>query len=883
MGGGVRKVTVAAGVCVAVVWSVVELRPAGRPSGGAHAAGTGTTAAEPVSAVPPGAADILNMETYWRWHTTFRPPTFEPEGPGQDPKPIPFKADNANHRGCDVDLGPAPPEDWMAPGFDDADWPRSRGKWFADLAGRKFSTAVLSLRGRFNVTDPAAVRGLYLTVAYHGGVRVFLNGTEVARQHVPDGPLAPETPADLYPAEAFVNAKGEVIYQRGGQVGEDDRPRIALRRRSLGPVKLPTRLLVKGVNVLAVEVRRTHYHASVSRWWIYPTETNKQPWWMTGRLNGVTLWAEGGGVEPNVSRPAGLQVWVQDRSDRVYTADYGDPLGVLAPVRLVGVRNGGFCGQVVVGSDEPIRGLKVVPANLLAVDGAATIPAENVSVLYGGPPTSTYGVGLWFRNLTERAPAEVPVYEGDGAVVPVLLRVRVPKDAAPGDYRGAVTVTAAGRSVQVPVELSVADWTVPDPRDYRTYVGLYQSPTSVAMQYDVPLWSDAHFQKMEQSFDLLARIGNKMVNIPVVDETQFGNPEGMVRWIRKADGRYDYDFTTFDRYLKMAVARLGPLDHVPLQIWHAGGWSARSVDNRITVQVVDEKTGTRAPMQVPRWGTPEAVAFWKPFFAAVQQRLEKMGMPTAMSVGILSDSTAPDEVFQTMSEAFPGGQARWHRGCHSATGAREPYSVSKVGNNVVVLHEHCYGMVMMRPERAEGGLPALHGRRGWPATAYFRVSNHINNTSWIHARTMAERALWMGKQGIGRVCLDFWPVLDTPRGKTDIYNRYPHSSCAQREPSLKSMTWPGPTGAETTMRLEAFAEGLVESEALMVVSEALHERRAQLDPDLAAECEALLLDRLRYLWSRTRQAGGHYHTNHLGWQDLNRRLFDCAAKVGGNR
>ena len=41
--------------------------------------------------------------------------------------------------------------------------------------------------------------------------------------------------------------------------------------------------------------------------------------------------AEGDGIEPNISRPRGVQVWIQDCNDRVYTVDYGDPCGAPSP------------------------------------------------------------------------------------------------------------------------------------------------------------------------------------------------------------------------------------------------------------------------------------------------------------------------------------------------------------------------------------------------------------------------------------------------------------------------------------------------------------------------------------------------------------------------
>lgn len=46
----------------------------------------------------------------------------------------------------------------------------------------------------------------------------------------------------------------------------------------------------------------------------------------------------------------------------------------------------------------------------------------------------------------------------------VWVQVTVPADAAAGEYRGTLRVSAAGRKLaDVPVELHVADWALPDP------------------------------------------------------------------------------------------------------------------------------------------------------------------------------------------------------------------------------------------------------------------------------------------------------------------------------------------------------------------------------------------------------------------------------------
>jgi len=139
-------------------------------------------------------------------------------------------------------------------------------------------------------------------------------------------------------------------------------------------------------------------------------------------------------------------------------------------------------------------------------------------------------------------------------------------------------------------------------------------------------------------------------------------------------------------------------------------------------------------------------------------------------------------------------------------------------------------------------------------------------------------SLFFGKKGVGRVCLDFWPVLKGPKGMIWIYNRYPESTCAQRRPSMQKMVWPGPKGAATTIRYEAFLEGIQDAEAVIAVSEAVDRHAAALGDELANECRKVLVDIIRY------QTFGRDRTPtrpvHHGWQDCSRRLYECAAKAG---
>lgn len=846
--------------------------------------------------VPADAAPIFDDGSCWRFHVTLRKPLV----PGKDGGAggiikcvVPYR----DYPGIENIETPPPPAEWASPDFDDAEWARGFGRnpskdqhasgfvrsvsQMISNPGIQFSSGVISLRGKFAVTDPAAVKGLYLKLAYRGGAVVYLNGREVARQDLPEGKLDAAAAGAAYPDEAWVDSAGKLIpddyhaKQRVAKGEKDLVERIAKRDRSLGPVELPREALRKGVNVLAVEIHRSPYHpAAVQK------EFSAEYGWVPCGLLGAELRASGTGAVANTGRPKGLQVWNHDVNDRAGVGDYGDPNEKLRPITMVGARNATFSGKVMVGSDTAIKGLKAVASDLKAASGGGVIPAAQLKVRWARLDGLVYKQLEWFDALTPEAPAEVPVVRASGAIQPIYLTVRVPKDAPAGEYRGTLTISAGGAAdVPVPVVLQVGNWTVPDPVAFRTYVGMYQSPTSLALQYNVKEWSEEHWKLVDRSFALLAELGNKIVNIPVVERTQFGNDEGMVIWVRKEDGSFEYDFSVFDRFVELTKKRLGVPDVVGLQIWHSGGWEARKANQENTVTVLDRKTGQKSRLQVPSFDSDESKKFWKPVLEQIRERLAKQGMEKGMAIGILSDGTAPAEVFKAFDEIWPGGgPASWTRGCHSVTRDPKPYAASKLGGRVV-LHEFCYGMSIADPDK---GLPPIWKQRSWPGTAYVR-HNFDDTLSLLKYRTFAERALFCGTRGIGRTCLDFWDCAKDDKGRgMRVFNRYPFSSCGQREPNLWRLAWPGPDGAEPTARFLQMLEGIQMAEALIVVAEAQGEKDKAdaIGAELAGKCRQIYVDRLNYARAHAPEGGRvSYGTVHLGWQELDRRVFELAAEV----
>jgi hypothetical protein len=196
------------------------------------------------------------------------------------------------------------------------------------------------------------------------------------------------------------------------------------------------------------------------------------------------------------------------------------------------------------------------------------------------------------------------------------ITVTVPADARPGDYKGTVTIAAdGGAPVNVPLALRVIDWTLPDFRDFAARMDLVQSSESVAMAYDVPPWSEAHFKLLDKTFSLLAPLADKTLYITGVRRTHLGNEHAMIRWFRGEDGELSPDFSVVEKYLQVATRHLGKIPGVILYVWepaesqgHAG---IRIWDKPILITVVDKANGALSEAEGPAWGTPECRAFWK--------------------------------------------------------------------------------------------------------------------------------------------------------------------------------------------------------------------------------------------------------------------------------
>jgi hypothetical protein len=824
-----------------------------------------------------------------------------------------------------IDGSAGPPDGWQQPDFDDGLWENYRGP----VKQGYRCLALLSLRGRFEVKDPAQASDMSVSLTYRGGVVAYVNGQELGRAHIPKGPLAPGALADDYPADAYLDANGNPVrqiswyyptwnnYQTAWGNNKDYEEMIRKRTRT-ATFAIPSSLLRRGVNVLAIEIHRApapeamflksimldpsvKYYGSVRA-------QRSGVWWDRCSLEDVrvTTAANADTVVPNVARAKGLHIATPGSYEVNDLASYyADPNETLRPIRLCGLRNGAYCGQLVVDSSAPIKGLKAVASDLTGTSGA--IPAACVKLGYNEwdvewMQTDWGGPHHPFRGKVEDHPLdEIPLEKArdgsTGALQPVSVIVTVPKTARPGKYTGKIRIVADGETpVEVPIEMEVAgNWVLPDARDFWLYMSFVQSPDTLAMEYGVPMWSEAHWKLIERSFELLGQIGNKEVVIPLISETHAGNAHTMAYWVRQPDGSYTVDWTHVERYLDLAVKHMGRIPDVCFIITY-GFYSNWSRPHAQLFTVKDPATGELKEEIAPDWGTPAALAFWTPVAAHIRQMLKTRGLENSLTFWNTQFSFGKKEAWDDLRKLLP--EARYIGRSHLC------WQANPKGNWLTVSWKDTAAGVLWDPDEdapwynwRTPGVYVLHfngadilGRSTAPSILFwgglsgYRMTPEMTLLTGVAGQNAHPGVMEIyAKRGIGQCGADFWPVLKNAKGekKGNLLDQY----CNEMQHPI---FWPcilgaGREGPVTTLRTQMLREGLQDAEARMFVQNALLDHADKLGPALAGKVKAVCDERTRSFRYTT-----EYLTalSRMEIQDQARRLYavaDEVAKVLGDQ
>ena len=226
-------------------------------------------------------------------------------------------------------------------------------------------------------------------------------------------------------------------------------------------------------------------------------------------------------------------------------------------VRLEAWRGERVSAQAVLSAPAGFSSVKINASDLKS--GRNVIPASAVSKYFvryvlGDEKYHQQGVMLTADMLD---PAPGMAVEARTSR-PVWIEVKVPADAAPGLYKGTVSLDCDGATFRLPLQINVSSNLLPEPSEWAFHLDLWQNPYAVARYYGVPLWSEEHFARMRPLMEMYAAAGGKVITASIISRPWNGQTydpfETMIGKFKQIDGGWKYDYSVFDKWVAFAIS-----------------------------------------------------------------------------------------------------------------------------------------------------------------------------------------------------------------------------------------------------------------------------------------------------------------------------------------
>ena len=238
--------------------------------------------------------------------------------------------------------------------------------------------------------------------------------------------------------------------------------------------------------------------------------------------------------------------------------------------------------KIVTCTRKAVHNAKITASDF--VNGSAVISFDNVEIKWLKEINANIGRG---NSSAPVKPFPDVIYKGGSLdieankVQQAWININVPKDVQPGVYKGTVTVTAD--ELETPYvfnyEFEVLNLVQPETSEVGTEIQVWQHPFSVANHYlglgSKPsggisnelandfYFTEKHFNLMRASMEEYRDLGGRDVVANIVEEAwnhqSYYNDPSMVKWTKKADGTFEFDYTWYDAWINFQV-ECGVLD-----------------------------------------------------------------------------------------------------------------------------------------------------------------------------------------------------------------------------------------------------------------------------------------------------------------------------------
>lgn len=378
---------------------------------------------------------------------------------------------------------------------------------------------------------------------------------------------------------------------------------------------------------------------------------------------------------------------------------------------------------------------------------------------------------------------------------PVWVNVWVPQTAKAGKYKG--TLTFSGKNIkpmELQMEVEVANRTLPAPKDWAYHLDLWQNPYAVARYYQVPLWSQAHFDAMLPVMKILADAGQKVITASIMHKPWAGQTEdyfdSMVFRMKKIDGSWAYDYTVFDKWVEFMMNEVG-IDR-QINCYTMIPW-ALSFD-------YFDQASNEVKFVEAKPGDPDYEAYWGSFLKDFSRHLREKGWFDKTTI-------AMDE---RGLEAMQGAIAVIRR-------ADPAFKISLAGNYHPEIEGEMYDYCLAYGHNFPAGVKEAREKAGKISTVYTCCSEPFPN---VFTFSDPAEATWTG-----------WHAA---AGNYDGYLRWAYNSwTADPLRDSRFRTWAAGDcyivypGARSSIRMERLIEGVQDWEKIRLLREEFAARGQQ--------------------------------------------------------
>lgn len=145
-------------------------------------------------------------------------------------------------------------------------------------------------------------------------------------------------------------------------------------------------------------------------------------------------------------------------------------------------------------------------------------------------------------------------------VQPIWVEMNIPEDSTAGEYSGKIRITKDGEElISFDQKIEVIDLVQPSITSKDSYyLELWNYVYSSARYYGVEFMSDKHIEILRPHLKQYVDNGGKTVMATIVEEPwnhqTYDDSPSMIKWTKKVDGTYTFDYTLFDRYAEFVLS-----------------------------------------------------------------------------------------------------------------------------------------------------------------------------------------------------------------------------------------------------------------------------------------------------------------------------------------